>query len=51
MALKVVFSLAFVVDSHGWSRPDGSIILTNNSVFDPAVELQQNWVRMEKVRP
>jgi hypothetical protein len=34
--------------SHGWSRPDGSYILTNNSNFDPAVELQQNWVRMEK---
>lgn len=33
---------------HGWSRPDGSIILTNNSLFDPAVELQQNWSRMEK---
>jgi hypothetical protein len=36
--------------SHGWSRPDGSIILTNNSLFDPAVELQQNWARMEKIR-
>jgi hypothetical protein len=34
--------------SHGWSRPDGSYILTNNSNFDPAVELQQNWARMEK---
>lgn len=34
--------------SHGWSRPDGSIILTNNSLFDPAVELQQNWARMDK---
>jgi hypothetical protein len=34
--------------SHGWSRPDGSYILTNNSNFDPAVELQQNWERMEK---
>lgn len=34
--------------SHGWSRPDGSYILTNNSLFDPAVELQQNWVRMQK---
>lgn len=33
---------------HGWSRPDGSIILTNSSLFDPAVELQQNWSRMEK---
>jgi hypothetical protein len=37
--------------SHGWSRPDGSIILTNNSLFDPAVALQQNWTRMEKVKP
>lgn len=36
--------------SHGWSRPDGSIILTNSSLFDPAVELQQDWSRMEKVR-
>lgn len=36
--------------NYGWSRPDGSIILTNSSIFDPAVELQQNWVRMEKVR-
>jgi hypothetical protein len=36
--------------SHGWSRPDGSIILTNNSLFDPAVALQQNWERMEKVK-
>jgi hypothetical protein len=36
--------------SHGWSRPDGSINLTNNSIFDPAVELQQSRVRMEKVR-
>lgn len=35
---------------HGWSRPDGSVILTNNSLFDPAVELQQNWSRMEKVQ-
>jgi hypothetical protein len=34
----------------GWSRPDGSIILTNSSNFDPAVELQQNWTRMEKVQ-
>lgn len=34
--------------SHGWSRPDGSYILTNNSLFDPAVALQQNWTRMEK---
>jgi hypothetical protein len=34
--------------SHAWSRPDGSFILTNNSLFDPGVELQQNWVRIEK---
>ena len=34
--------------SHGWSRPDGSYILTNNSNFDPAVEFQQNWSRMQK---
>lgn len=34
--------------SHGWSRPDGSYILTNNSNFDPAVELQQKWERMVK---
>jgi len=36
--------------SHGWSRPDGSYILTDNSNFDPAVEFQQNWERMEKPR-
>jgi hypothetical protein len=36
--------------SHGWSRPDGSVILTNNSLFDPAVEFQQNWSRMQKVQ-
>jgi hypothetical protein len=33
---------------HGWSRPDGSYILTNNSLFDPAVVFQQNWTKMEK---
>jgi len=33
---------------HGWSRPDGSYILTNNSNFDPAVVFQQNWTKMEK---
>jgi|GEM_PF-3057714 len=32
------------------SRPDGSIILTNSSLFDPAARLQQNWERMEKVK-
>jgi hypothetical protein len=32
----------------GWSRPNGSIILTNNSLFDPAVEFQQNWSKMQK---
>lgn len=35
---------------HAWSRPDGSYILTNNSLFDPAVEFQQNWTRMEKAK-
>jgi hypothetical protein len=35
---------------YGWSRPDGSIILTNNSLFDPAAELQQSWSRMSKVK-
>jgi hypothetical protein len=35
---------------YGWSRPDGTIILTNVSTFDPAVVLQQKWERMEKVR-
>jgi hypothetical protein len=34
--------------SHGWSRPNGSVILTNNSLFNPAVEFQQNWERMTK---
>jgi hypothetical protein len=33
---------------YGWSKPDGSYILTNNSLFNPAVELQQNWVKMQK---
>lgn len=36
--------------NYGWSRPNGSIILTNNSLFDPAVEFQQNWTRMQKPR-
>ena len=36
--------------SHGWSRPDGSYILTNNSLFNPAVQFQQNWERMQKPR-
>lgn len=35
---------------YGWSRPDGSIILTNTSTFNPAVALRQNWERMEKVK-
>jgi hypothetical protein len=34
--------------SHGWSKADGSYILTNNSLFDPAVEFQEEWVRMQK---
>lgn len=34
--------------NYGWSKPDGSFILTNNSLFDPAVEFQQEWVRMQK---
>ncbi len=36
---------------HGWSKADGSIILTNNSLFDPAVELKEDWSRMEKAKP
>ncbi len=36
---------------HGWSKADGSIILSNNSLFDPAVELKQDWSRMEKAKP
>lgn len=34
---------------YGWSKPDGTYILTDNSNFDPAVEFQQNWERMQKV--
>ena len=34
--------------SHGWSKPDGSYILTNNSNFNPAVEFQQNWKPMQR---
>lgn len=34
---------------YGWSKPDGSYILTDNSNFDPAVEFQQNWEKMQKV--
>lgn len=34
--------------NYGWSRPNGQIILSNNSLFDPAVEFQQNWTRMQK---
>lgn len=37
--------------NHGWSKPDGSYILTNDSNFDPAVELQEDWVRMQKPQP
>jgi hypothetical protein len=33
---------------YGWSKPDGSYILTDNSLFNPAVEFQQNWVQMQK---
>lgn len=35
--------------SHGWSRRDGSYILTNNAAFDPATEFKENWTRMDKV--
>ncbi|HRH44285.1 MAG TPA: hypothetical protein PKY82_21810 [Pyrinomonadaceae bacterium] len=35
---------------YGWSKPDGTYILTDNSNFDPAVEFQQNWERMQKVQ-
>ena len=34
--------------NYGWSKPDGSYILTNNSLFNPAVELKENWVKMQK---
>jgi hypothetical protein len=30
------------------AKPDGSSVLTDNSPFDPAVALEENWVRMEK---
>lgn len=35
--------------NYGWSKPDGSYILTNNSLFNPAVELKENWVKMQKL--
>lgn len=34
--------------THGWSRPDGAYILTNSSLFDPAVEFKESWTRMQK---
>lgn len=34
---------------YGWSKPNGTYILTDNSNFDPAVEFQENWERMKKV--
>ena len=33
---------------YGWSKPDGTYILTDNSLFNPAVELQENWEQMQK---
>lgn len=33
---------------YGWSKPDGTYILTNSSLFDPAVEFQQDWEKMQK---
>lgn len=34
---------------YGYSRPDGSYILTDDSRFDPAIEFKQNWEKMEKI--
>lgn len=33
---------------YGWSKPDGSYILTDDPNFDPAIKLRQNWEKMEK---
>lgn len=35
---------------YGYSRPDGSYILTDDSRFDPAIELKENWKKMDKIK-
>lgn len=35
---------------YGYSRPDGSYILTDDSRFDPAIEFKENWKKMEKIK-
>ena len=34
--------------SEAWSKGDGSYILSNDPLFDPAVALREDWKRMEK---
>lgn len=34
---------------YGWSKPDGSYILTDNPDFDPAIKFSQNWEKMKKM--
>lgn len=33
---------------YGFSRPDGSYLLTDDPNFDPAVKFRQDWTKMEK---
>lgn len=35
---------------YGWSKPDGSYILTDDSLFNPRIELKENWEQMQKVQ-
>lgn len=35
---------------YGYSRPDGSYILTDDSRFDPAIEFKEEWKKMEKIK-
>lgn len=34
---------------YGWSKPDGSYILTDSPNFNPRVEFQEDWEKMQKV--
>jgi len=34
---------------YGWSKPDGSYILTDDPDFDPAIKFSQSWEKMKKM--
>jgi hypothetical protein len=34
--------------NEAWSRPDGTYILSNDPLFDPNVEFQESWNRLQK---